>query len=149
MKKEIKKYINQILGSNTLDGNFISVISLPFYLLELYDIYTASLLNNKCIFMVVKGENQTATNVSKHIKTIAKHHDLVVIYVTKSLQSYQRRRLIEKDIPFIVPNNQLYIPMLGLDLREHFKQVNNPDKAPLSPLAQVLTLQFMNEIYKA
>ena len=36
--------------------------------------------------------------------------------------------------------------MLGLDLREHFKQLNNPEKKTLSPLAQVLLLQYMNEM---
>jgi len=72
------------------------VTSLPYYLLELYDIYTAKLMNATCVFMVVKGNNQTAANSAKHINTISKHHDLMVIYVSKSLQSYQRKRLIEK-----------------------------------------------------
>ena len=53
-------------------------------------------MNATCVFMVVKGNNQTAANSAKHINTISKHHDLMVIYVSKSLQSYQRKRLIEK-----------------------------------------------------
>ena len=52
------------------------------------------------------------------IWTIAGHP---VVYVTEALASYERRHLIAKKVPFIVPGNQLYLPELGIDLRVPFE----------------------------
>ena len=38
------------------------------------------------------------------------------------MASYERKRLIEQKVPSIVPGNQLYLPDLGLDLREYFRR---------------------------
>ena len=45
-----------------------------------------------------------------------------MVYVTGALASYERKRLIEQKVPFMVPGNQLYLPDLGIDLREYFRQ---------------------------
>ncbi|MCK7468892.1 MAG: hypothetical protein MZU91_12730 [Desulfosudis oleivorans] len=45
-----------------------------------------------------------------------------VVYVTRTLASYERKRLIEQKVPFLVPGNQLYLPDLGIDLREYFRK---------------------------
>jgi hypothetical protein len=43
--------------------------------------------------------------------------------------------LIEQKVSFIVPGNQLYLPDLGLDLREYFRQ------RAVDPLSLTLSLQ--------
>lgn len=62
-----------------------------------------------------------------------------VVYVIEALASYERRRLIELKVPFIVPGNQLYIPDLGLDLREYFRK-RTPVAEALSPSAQAMLI---------
>lgn len=62
------------------------------------------------------------------------------IYVTDALASYERKRLIEQKVPFIVPGNQLYLPELGIDLREYFRQRAGSAESPLSPSAQALLI---------
>jgi hypothetical protein len=65
-----------------------------------------------------------------------------LIYVREQVASHQRKRLIEQRIPFIVPGNQLYLPMLGIDLREHFrKQRQRPLK--FKPATQALVLHLL------
>jgi len=144
MKKRIKNYISKILGNEVLGNHFIAVTNLPFYLLELYDFYKVNLLQSKCLLMVSKSEHLTVGNIGKHIKSIMKHHNYTAIYVSKTLKSYERSRLIEKKIPFIALDNQMYLPMFGLDLREHFKQLHNENKKSLNPLSQVLLLRYLN-----
>lgn len=39
-----------------------------------------------------------------------------VVYVTTTLASYERKRLVQQKVPFIVPGNQLYLPELAIDL---------------------------------
>ncbi len=61
--------------------------------------------------------------------------------MTDALASYERRRLVTQHVPFLVPGNQLYLPDLGIDLREYFRQLRRtePDRA-LSPATQALLI---------
>jgi DNA-binding MarR family transcriptional regulator len=61
-------------------------------------------------------------------------------YVTDTLASYERKRLIEQKVPFIVPGNQLYLPDLGVDLREYFRRRVSSTESPLSPSAQAMLI---------
>ena len=53
---------------------------------------------------------------------LAQIADRPAVFVTGALASYERKRLVEQKIPFVVPGNQLYLPDLGIDLREYFRQ---------------------------
>lgn len=84
--------------------------------------------------------SELAARVSK-IRDVA---GLPVLYATGSLASYERKRLIEHKVPFVVPGNQLYLPDLGLDLREHFRRAaeRTPDTR-LSPSTQALLIAHL------
>jgi DNA-binding MarR family transcriptional regulator len=65
------------------------------------------------------------------------HADL--IYVRAQVTAYNRKRLIEQKVPFIVPGNQMYLPMLAIDLREHFRRIR-AEVPSFSPSTQVVVL---------
>jgi DNA-binding MarR family transcriptional regulator len=62
-----------------------------------------------------------------------------VIYIASTVSAYNRKRLIEQKVPFVVPGNQLYLPMLGIDFREHFKKIRSKPMT-ISPATQVVLL---------
>jgi hypothetical protein len=64
------------------------------------------------------------------------------IFGVPVLDAYSRRRLMGYKIPFIVPENRLYLPDLGIDLREHFKKQRQPHKT-LTPQAQFILLAYL------
>lgn len=140
-------YLHEVIGSS--DG--IRALEekacgesgvLPFYLQNLYSFSLAQVLNQVCLLMLNRAPTtETPAVVRKHWEAVSKHYPGDVIYVVESISSYNRKRLIEQRVPFIVPGNQLYIPMLGVDLREHFKQSKKPEKQWLSAAAQVLVLK--------
>lgn len=66
-----------------------------------------------------------------------------VIYVTDALASYERKRLVEQRVPFLVPGNQLYLPDLGIDLREYFRQPRREAGAALSPATQAVLITML------
>src|SRR5581483_9878648 len=66
-----------------------------------------------------------------------------VIYVTQAVTSADRTRLIQQRVPFIVPGAQLYLPELGMDLREHFKKLNMPPGKTFSPATQIIVLDAL------
>ncbi len=61
--------------------------------------------------------------------------------VLDELPAYNRKRLIEKSINFIVPGKQLFLPDLFMDLRERFKTPETRSKGEtLLPSAQFLLI---------
>src|SRR5436190_285935 len=64
-------------------------------------------------------------------------HDRVV-FAAASVTAHNRSRLIGQRIGFIVPGNQLYIPELAMDLREHFRASKSRHADGLSPAAQAV-----------
>ena len=55
-----------------------------------------------------------------------------VILVLRALFSYSRSRLIRLNIPFIVPESQLFLPVVMIDLRERYV-ADNPRESGCPP----------------
>lgn len=114
-------------------------VSLPTFLSHRYAFFIAIIGHQSCLF-AVDNHTTTATpaEVAKHIARIERAFEGTVIYATKHLGADRRARLVAAGVPFAVPGNQLYIPALALDLREHFRA--RPKRAidQLSPAAQAV-----------
>lgn len=67
-----------------------------------------------------------------------------MIYVCDTTTSDERFRLIEQKLPFIVPGNQMYLPMLGADLREHYRKMHEP-VVRFSPATQATVILLLTE----
>ena len=61
------------------------------------------------------------------------------LFVLDTVGAYERKRLIEDKIPFLAPGQQLYLPDLGLDLREQFRTPRR-EHLKISPAAQLVVL---------
>ena len=117
--------------------------SLPLFLRGLYAFYRARILDSDFILMVQKdGEEQTPASLAKHMQKLRESLSQDVIFVNDAVSSLGRRRMIEQRIPFVIPGNQMYLPMLGLDLREHFRKIQAV-KPNFSPSTQVLVLDAL------
>ena len=69
--------------------------------------------------------------------------DAVVILAASSMSTHNRARLIAQGIPFAVPGNQLYIPELAMDLREHFRAPKPSRGDGFSPAAQAVLFHYL------
>lgn len=144
---QVNNYLQAVLGAGEKLQPWEGIpwddrASLPFYLQDLYAFGLTQVLGQACLLMINRtSEGDTPAVVRKHWEVVSKHYPGDVIYIVESINSYNRKRLIEQRVPFIVPGNQLYLPMLGIDLREHFKQNKKPEKQWLSAAAQVLVLR--------
>lgn len=143
---EAKEYLLDILGSDAVAGGWAKPWpkgeQLPFYLQNSYSYYQAKFFGSPCLLMLActpKGE--TPAVVRKHWQVVSKHFKGDVIYLIAALSSYNRKRLIEQRVPFLVPGNQLYLPGLGIDLREYFKPGRQTEMTHLSAPAQVVVLR--------
>lgn len=75
----------------------------------------------------------------KHADWLREKTGLRCFFIVESVTAYERKRLIESRIPFLVPGQQLYLPDLGLDLREQFGPPRRT-QAKMSPTAQLVVL---------
>ena len=143
MKKTIEKfkdYLYRTTGITLHLTKWSGKTALPYYLNEIYAFYKADILDTTVIIMEqTSTEEQTPATIKKHCEQVNKTWQGAVIYLSDSITPYNRKRLIEHKVPFVIPDNQMYLPDLGIDLREHFRQVRS-SKITFSPSTQVLVL---------
>lgn len=138
---KLKDYLKETLGIDVQMKKWRNGENLPFYLRNLYTFFKLSILGSSCLAMIVKDETeQSPATVRKHISQVQLKSNCEVIYVRTNVTAYNRKRLIEQKVPFIVPGNQMYLPFLGADLREHFKSIRAAGSSTLSPATQTVVL---------
>lgn len=117
---------------------------LPFFLQDGYVYFQAELLGLNVLLMAdTRKEEHSPATIRKHADQVRdKWEGGEVVYVRDRVTAYNRKRLIEHHVPFIVPGNQLYLPMLAIDLREHFRQQRKTTHN-FSPATQALVLYWI------
>jgi hypothetical protein len=135
-------YVETVLQAPLLIDRPMATSKLPPFLTQRYDLIEGEILGRPCLLML--GNNIQDDTPA----TIAKHRDLIrrqasgraVILVTDRVSNHNRHRLIGQHVPFIVPGNQLFVPELAVDLREHFRSERDAPADGLAPTAQLLVL---------
>lgn len=138
----VAHYLNEVLGISVPEPKpWAGANALPYFLRDAFEFDTLEILGHSVVLAIGRGEaKQSLSDVRSWLGKINAQAGQPVVYVTHALASYERRRLIEQKVPFIVPGNQLYLPDLGLDLREYFRQRAPATEAPLSPAAQAILI---------
>ena len=114
---------------------------LPFFLVNRYSFYETTLLEQACILMIAKANaDLTPTAIKKHWELVQQKCGGLCIVIQQGVSAYNRARLIGHHIPFIVPGNQMYLPDLGIDLREHFRKLRTSSLKSFSPATQAVVI---------
>ena len=140
---ELERYLHDALGVSVKTTTWSGVGQLPPVLRERYRFAKAELLGLRALLVIdANPEEQSPATVRKHLDMLQTKQPAELIYVRARVTAYNRKRLIEQKVPFIVPGNQMYLPMLAIDLREHFRRIR--EEAPtFSPSTQVVVLHAM------
>lgn len=138
----VRRYLHEVLGVSTPDVRpWARAEELPYFLRDAFQFCELELLGHPIVLAMGRAEQkQSLSEVRTWLDKVKTLAGQPVVYVTDVLASYERRRLIEQKVPFIVPGNQLYLPDLGLDLREYFRQRSPAADAALSPSAQAMLI---------
>lgn len=139
--QSIKKYLHETLKVDIEIRRWKNQSNLPFFLTDTYKFYETSLFNQPCLLMISHENTETTPGmIRKHEQQIQKNWKGFIIYVQPALSSYNRKRLIEQHIPFIIPGNQMYLPDCGIDLREHFRKIHTKKDRGFSPATQTVVI---------
>ena len=115
---------------------------LPIYIHETFRLYRTDIFNTEIILAELKnGDELSIQQTEKQVQQIKNLLHQKVVIVLENVQAFNRKRLIEKGINFIVPGKQLYMPDLLIDLRENFVHPKTRQKnETLLPSAQFLLI---------
>ena len=138
----VRNYLHEALGIPMPDVKpWARADELPYFLRDVFQFSELGLLGHPIVLAMARAKHQQSlSEVRTWLDKVRAVADQPAVYVTDALASYERRHLIEQKVPFIVPGNQLYLPDLGLDLREYFRQRSPAAEAALSPSAQAMLI---------
>lgn len=138
---QLESYVSDMLHVHLRLRPWPGRRGVPGFLRHQYDYYEGCLQDVPILFLLSVTE-QTARSAGKHAQAIRAYWPHAVVFVFARIEPDTRQRLIRAGIPFVVPNTQLYLPMLGLSLRERFPP-RPPERVKLSPSAQALLLHAL------
>ena len=139
----VQVYIKEVLGKDlklsALPKNRLG--NLPVYMSEAYQFFHGELYHKELVFAQPKDlENLSILQTEKQFAQLKKTFNSVILLLPQTT-AYNRKRLIDKGINFIVPGKQLFLPDLLIDLRESdLKDHNKRKNKTLLPSAQFLII---------
>ncbi|OHB76535.1 MAG: hypothetical protein A2Z34_01430 [Planctomycetes bacterium RBG_16_59_8] len=141
--RQLERYLREALGIPVTALPWAEGGGLPQYLRDGYRFFRMDVLGTECLLMADAGEEeQSPAVIGKQMDQVRSRRRVQAVYVRRAVTSYNRKRLIERKVPFIVPGNQMYLPMLGIDLRERFQRLR--EKRPVfAPSTQVFILHLL------
>lgn len=140
---KLERYLYETLGATVSFEPWEGQRRMPLFLQERYRLFKAHLLGRACLFMIDKGHTEESpATIRKHIGLVeGKWHELI-IYARERIAAYNRKRLIEQKVSFVVPGNQMYLSNLGIDLRERFPK-HRTSRSTFRPSAQVVLIHML------
>ena len=138
-RDRLEGYLEAILQRDVPLKDWDGHKALPVFLTRLYQFFETRIGQTPLLFMSAsQTAEHTPAEISKHLDLAKPGFDGIVVYSAERLTSGFRARLIAAGVAFAVPGNQLFVPELATDLREHFRapKPERPDK--LSPSAQLV-----------
>ncbi|WP_265822255.1 winged helix-turn-helix domain-containing protein [Geovibrio ferrireducens] len=138
----VRKYLLKTLGWNFQGFQKESFGSLPMYLSSRYKYFSTYLFEQRLIFMQCDDYELTPAQIYKDYNKVQNILNQPLVYVDEVMTSYDRERLIKYGVQFVVPNKQIFLPDLRIDLREHFSKRKNKAEY-FSPSAQMVLLSVL------
>jgi DNA-binding MarR family transcriptional regulator len=137
--KDVSSYLDEVLGTRASFAPYKEAKKFPHVLQGNYVFHEAEIEGRRFLALVPSKEDPTPASLQKQLGWIEEKTGLRGVVVLPTLTAHERRRLIDRRIPFVVPGFQVYLPELGILLRE---QSHRPKRKVqhLSPAGQVLVL---------
>lgn len=143
--EQLAEALHQAMGLELLPNPWGEGSRLAPFLSAKYRFLEGSVLGQSLLFLVDESaDEESPAIIKKHIALVRSKSDRPVVYVRESVTAYNRKRLIEQRVPFVVPGNQIYLPDLGIDLREHFRAKARP-RAQFRPATQAVFIRYLLE----
>lgn len=143
LRRQIHDYLGELLGMEVIAVPWGAAGRLPAFLVDRYEVLEGTILDRPVLFLAdAAAEAESPAMLCKHIALVGTKCDWPVVYVRERITAYNRKRLIEHRVPFLVPGNQLFLPDLGIDLREVFRR-QTETRLELRPATQAVFIDAL------
>lgn len=139
-KRYLKDALNVAVQIETADLSAI----LPYFYKEYYQLFRLKMQQEEYL-LCMANKPLYASQIRKQLADLKERSGKKIIFLSNTINAGFRRALVQNDIPFIVPFNQLHLPQIGISFKERFPKVE-PMGTMLKPAAQVLLLRAL--LYK-
>lgn len=116
---------------------------IPLYLQEIYNMYEITMLGESFLLAKVFGSSPDIDTMEKHAKKLCDLTGLPVAFLFKSVSRYRLRSLFSNRIPFMVEDAQMFLPFLGINVKQPPKIVHTVERNKFSPSTQFVYLYFL------
>lgn len=145
MMPNLPAYLHEVLGSAAAEIRPCpDAGQLPFLLQDVFDFLSTAITGIPVVLACPKTEQKPSL---KHIRAQLSRAEMLlgrpVAYCPDELEPYERRNLIEQKQAFIVPGNQMYLPDLGIDLREYFSRARIRRVEAFNPSTQAFLIWWL------
>lgn len=118
----IIRYIEEITGNKMVLVKLTKeeMKNIPFYILNDYSIWKGKLFEKEVLLMQkISSEHTTPLQYQKQMRLVEERLQNPVVFLLPEIKPYDRNRLIQKQINFIIENKQMFIPQLLIDFKEY------------------------------
>ncbi|MDD3587347.1 MAG: hypothetical protein PHQ75_09195 [Thermoguttaceae bacterium] len=149
MLTDTRNYIQQLFGTAPEIELFHDVANVPMIIKGNYTFYKMVLNSVSLLLMVDRHKMMLApSGIEKYLQIVHEQTGLMTVFVTDTMPSWQRQRLIARKIQFIVPDKQLFLPSVGVVLSDK-KESPFVEPQKLAHCAQEILLMVLNGFVKA
>ena len=119
---------------------------LPHFYAEYYRFYDLD-LNNVGYLLCEGRELLLAKQIRTHLADLENRVGKQAVYLNTEINANLRRSLVKNRVPFIIPENHIYLPKLGIVFNESYRITSKPRKR-LTTLAQIILIRaILNHEY--
>ena len=137
-------YISEVLNINCSQIDIpLDKIILPLYL-DLYEIQPISLDGVKVLFITPRETLSNVKAVKKHLEKMQSLSGCFVSLLLNDISEIRKKSFLENHIPFVVTNNQIYLPFMAIYLQEKNKTIIEA-VSQLTPVAQLVFINFFKQ----
>lgn len=139
--KVVLKYLKNTVDNNAVIEEWDAKKQFNMHITASYQFYKVRLLDIE--FIVIKPEIEIPINTLQiQMVQIQKKVNMPVVVMKETLTRFAKKKLIEKRIPFLIMDKQMYLPFLGMDLNMQVKQEKEV-RSKFSPTTQLIYLYLL------
>ncbi|MBN1892062.1 MAG: MarR family transcriptional regulator [Clostridiales bacterium] len=175
MNQIVEAYLKENIDARASIESWREKNDIPIFLRERYRFYEMTILETSCVLMDILDGKPGVETLIKHIHRIESLTNRPVVLFYKEITRYRKRSLIEKRIPFLIEDGQMYLPFMALHLKRgtdsadvdvkrfsasaqlaylfflynRDKVVNVTEFSEIMGLSQMTASRALNELYRA
>lgn len=117
MNEDLRTYLEKLFGkSKVYVSDEEKTMTLPLIYKSMYHFFSGTILNEECIFFERRNYDESnlfiEESLNKHIDAIQRKYSEKLIFVVNHLTTKERQILINYQISFIAPYDQVFLPFV-------------------------------------